>query len=67
MLADGISTVDSRLPRPYNRSECPDSTGQRHIPNAEGRVGSVDNGIFIHAIASRHVECVTLMTRKEAD
>ena len=37
--------------------------GQRHIPDAEGRVGSVDNGIFIHAIVPRHVESVVLMSR----
>lgn len=38
----------------YNRSGCPDSTGQQHIPYVEGRVDSVDNGIFIHAIVPRH-------------
>ena len=36
---------------------------QRHIPDAGGRVGSVDNGDFIHAIVPRHVETVTLITR----
>ena len=35
---------------------------QRHIPDAEGRVVSVDNGIFIHAIVPRHVETVVLLT-----
>ncbi len=30
-----------------------------------GRVGSVDNGFFIHAVVSRHVETVTLITRAE--
>ena len=39
-------------------------TGQRHIPDAEGRVGSVDNAIFIHAAHPRHVKCVVLMTKK---
>jgi hypothetical protein len=38
-------------------------TGQRHIPDAEGRVGSVDNGIFIHAIVPRHVETVVLLSQ----
>ena len=47
----------------YNRSGCPDSTGQRHIPDVEGRVVSVDNAIFIHAIVPRHVECIALLTR----
>ena len=42
---------------------CPDSTGQRHIPNEEGRVGSVDNGFFIHAIVPRHVESVVLLSK----
>ena len=44
----------------------PDATilfGQRHIPDADGRVNSVDNGIFIHAIVPRHVETVALITR----
>ena len=45
------------------RSACSDSTGRRHIPDAEGRVGSVDTGIFIHAVVPRHVEVVTLITR----
>ena len=49
----------------YNRSGCPDSTGQQHIPYVEGRVDSVDNGIFIHAIVPRHVETVCLMSRIE--
>lgn len=39
--------------------------GQRHIPDVKGRVGSVDNAIFIHAIAPRHVETVVLMTQVE--
>ena len=47
----------------YNRSGCPDSTGQQHIPYVEGRVDSVDNGIFIHAIVPRHIENVTCFTR----
>ena len=38
---------------------------QRHIPYAEGRVGSVDNGIYIHAIVPRHVETVVLMTKTD--
>ncbi len=38
---------------------------QRHSPNAEGRVGSADNGFFIHSIVPRHVECVVLMTRNK--
>lgn len=45
----------------YNRSGCPDSTGQQHIPYVEGRVDSVDNGIFIHAIVPRHIETVALL------
>ena len=49
----------------YNRSGCPDSTGQQHIPYVEGRVDSVDNGIFIHAIVPRHVETVILLSRKD--
>ena len=47
----------------YNRSGCPDSTGQQHIPYVEGRVDSVDNGIFIHAIVPRHVETVCLLSK----
>ena len=47
----------------YNRSGCPDSTGQQHIPYVEGRVDSVDNGIFIHAIVPRHVETVVLLSQ----
>ena len=42
----------------------PDSTGQRHIPDVEGRVVSVDNGIFIHAIVPRHVETGVLLSGK---
>ena len=48
----------------YNRSGCPDSTGQQHIPYVDGRVDSVDNGIFIHAIVPRHVETVVLLSRE---
>ena len=51
----------------YNRSGCPDSTGQRHIPDVEGRVVSVDNAIFIHAIVPRHVETVVKLVRKKPD
>ena len=51
----------------YNRSGCPDSTGQQHIPYVEGRVDSVDNGIFIHAIVPRHVESVVLLSHKWPD
>ena len=40
---------------------------QRHISDAEGRVGSVDNDIFIHAIVPRHVETVVLLRRKNID
>ena len=29
-----------------------------------GRVGRVDNGVFIHAIVPTHVECVVLMTKR---
>ena len=43
----------------------PINSDQRHIPDAEGRVGSVDNDLFIHAIVPRHVECVVLMTRTD--
>ena len=42
-----------------------ETIGQRHIPDVEGRVDSVDNGIFIHAVVPRHVETVTLITRTE--
>ena len=51
----------------YNRSGCPDSTGQQHIPYVEGRVDSVDNGIFIHAIVPRHIETVVLLSKGEVD
>ncbi len=37
--------------------------GQRQIPDAEGRMDSVDNGVFIHAVVPRHVETVALITR----
>ncbi len=37
--------------------------GQRHIPDAEGRVGSRDNGIFIHAVVPRHVERVVRLSK----
>ncbi len=37
--------------------------GQRHIPDAEGRVVRADNAIFIHTIVPRHVETVVLMSR----
>ena len=40
---------------------------QRHIPDAGGRVGSVNNGIFIHAVVPRHVETVVLMTVNRSD
>ena len=50
----------------YNRSGCPDSTGQQHIPYVDGRVDSVDNGIFIHAIVPRHVETVCLLSKLNA-
>lgn len=50
----------------YNRSGCPDSTGQQHIPYVEGRVDSVDNGIFIHAIVPRHVETVCLLSKLQS-
>ena len=36
---------------------------QRHIPDVEDRVGSVDKGIFIHAIVPRHVETVCLLSK----
>ena len=36
---------------------------QRHIPDVEGRVGRVDNGVFIHAIAPTHIETVVSMIR----
>ena len=51
----------------YNRSGCPDSTGQRHIPDDEGRVDSVDNGDFIHAIVPSHVETVCLLYHQKKD
>ncbi len=37
---------------------------QRHIPDAEGRVGNVDNGIFIHAVVTRYVETVCLLCKQ---
>ena len=37
--------------------------GQRHILYVEGRVGRVDNGVFIHAIVPTHIETVVLITR----
>ena len=40
---------------------------QRHIPDVEGRVGSVDNGIFIHAIVPRHVETVCCLYHQKKD
>jgi hypothetical protein len=46
------------------KSGYPDATGQRYIPDVEGRVGSVDNGIFIHAIVTRHVETGVLLSGK---
>ena len=30
-------------------------------------MGSVDNGIFIHAIVPRHVETVVLLSREKSD
>ena len=40
---------------------------QRHIPDVEGRVGRVDNGVFIHAIVPTHIETVVLLRRKNID
>ncbi len=40
-------------------------TGRRHMFYEAGRVDSVDNGIFIHAIVPMHVETVVLMTKTE--
>lgn len=40
---------------------------QRHIPDAGGRVGNVDNGIFIHATHPRHVETVCLLSQRKPD
>ena len=40
---------------------------QRHIPDAEGRVGSVDMCLFIHAVVTRHAEVVTLITRDKIE
>lgn len=31
----------------------------------DGRDNSLDKGIFIHAVAPRHVECVALLKRIE--
>ena len=45
----------------------PDLTGQRHIPDAEGRVDSIDSGIFIHAIVPRHCEVVCLLSNRKSD
>ena len=36
---------------------------QQHIPDVEGRVGNIDNGIYINPIVPRHVESVVLMSR----
>ena len=47
-----------------DRTPYPDVTGQRHVPDAEGRVCSTDNSIFIHAIVPRHVETVVLIKRE---
>ena len=40
------------------------SFGQLHIPDTGGRVGNVDNGIFIHAVVPTHVETVALLTKE---
>ena len=40
---------------------------QRRIPDAEGRMVSVDNAIFIHAVVPGHVETVVLLRRKNID
>lgn len=40
---------------------------QRRIPDVEGCVGSVDNGIFIHAIVPMHVETCCLLTKRRPD
>ena len=45
--------------RAKNKNSC----GQRHIPDVEGRVGSIDMCLFIHAIAPRHVETVCLLSK----
>ena len=55
-------TVGGHIIIPY-RNNSMNIFVQRHIPDAGGRVDSVDNGIFIHAIDPRHVETVVLMTR----
>jgi hypothetical protein len=57
--------TNSSLSRQCNRSECPDSTDQRHILDVDSCGNSVDNGIFIHAVVPRHVETVVLLSRKE--
>lgn len=46
---------------------CPGSIGQRHRLYEGGRVGSVDNGVFIHAIVPRHVETVVKMSQSHID
>ena len=40
-------------------------TGRRHRLYEAGRVGSVDNGIFIHAVVPAHVETVALLSRRK--
>ena len=55
-------TVGGHIIIPY-RNNSMNIFVQRHIPDAGGRVGSVDNGDFIHAIVPRHVESVVLITK----
>ena len=42
---------------------CLDHFRKRELSYEGGRVNSVDNGIFIHAIVPRHVETVVLLER----
>ena len=46
---------------------CSDATGQRHIPDAEGRDNSMNMCHFIHAVVPRHVETVVSLVRKTPD
>ena len=59
-------TVGGHIIIPY-RNNSMNIFVQRHIPDAGGRVDSVDNGIFIHAIVPRHVETVCCLYHQKKD
>ena len=44
------------------RFECADQRSRRHILDVDSCDNSVDMCLFIHAIASKHVETVVMMT-----